>query len=127
MQGLLGVSDCNEVFENQHLLNIVASIFSTASKCVNKKAVNYALLLTNAVRDGGLREDTIKIFSNLVHPRTSQKYDKQVLSKDWDKPLEQALSIEREYMQKLTAAFEKKRLIQDQNTDQENSKGNNYY
>ena len=51
-------------------------MYSTVSKIINRKATGYALLMTTAVRDGGLREDTIKLFSMLVHPRTSKKYVK---------------------------------------------------
>jgi hypothetical protein len=65
-------------------------------------------LMTSAVRDGGLREDSIKLFSMLVHPRTSQKYDREVLAKGWDQPLEAALNSEREHFKKLHDALEKK-------------------
>ena len=65
-------------------------------------------MMTNAVRDGGLREDSTKLFSMLVHPRTSQKYDKEVLAKGWDQPLQAALDSEREHFKKLHDALEKK-------------------
>ena len=74
--------------DSQYLLNNICFMYSTVSKIINRKATGYALLMTTAVRDGGLREDTIKLFSMLVHPRTSQKYDKEVLARGWDQPLE---------------------------------------
>ena len=76
VQGLLGISNPEDIFESQFLLNNVCFMYSTVSKIINRKATGYALLMTTAVRDGGLREDTIKLFSMLVHPRTSQKYVK---------------------------------------------------
>ena len=77
VHGLLGVSQPEDIFESQHLLNISSLIYSTVSKTINQKASGYALLLTTAARDGGLREDSLRLFSSvMVHPRTSQKFDK---------------------------------------------------
>ena len=108
VQGLLGISNPEDIFESQFLLNNVCFMYSTVSKIINRKATGYALLMTTAVRDGGLREDTIKLFSMLVHPRTSQKYDKDVLAKGWDQPLKTKLQSEREHFRKLHNALEKK-------------------
>ena len=108
VQGLLGISDPDEIFNSQYLLNNICFIYSSISKIINRKATGYALLMTSAVRDGGLREDSIKLFSMLVHPRTSQKYDREVLAKGWDQPLEAALNSEREHFKKLHDALEKK-------------------
>ena len=108
VQGLLGISDPEEVFENQYLLNNICFVYSSISKVINRKATGYALLMTTAVRDGGLREDSIKLFSMLVHPRTSQKYDKDVLADGWDQPLNEALAVEREHFQKLHDALQQK-------------------
>ena len=96
VQGLLGISEPDEIFCSQYLLNNICFLYSTVAKMLNRKASGYALLMTSAVRDGGLREDTIKLFSMLAHPRTSQKYDKDVLSQGWDQPLQQALGAENE-------------------------------
>jgi hypothetical protein len=37
---------------------------SSISKIMNRKASSYALLITSAVRDGGLRVFSIKVFSH---------------------------------------------------------------
>ena len=100
-RGLFGLSDSNKVFESQHLMNNTSLLFSTICKLNNRKATGFALLLTNAARDGGMREDTIKLFSCLVHPRTSQKYDRRVLAKDWDLELRQSLEEEKSYFKTL--------------------------
>ena len=118
--GLLGITDSSVVFENQYLLNNIVFIYSTISKVINRKATGYALLLTNAVRDGGLREDSIKIFSMLVHPRTSQKYDREVLAKDWNKPLEMTMQAEREHFKNIHEALQAKaEMIEDESSTAE--------
>ena len=76
-KGLFGISNEEEIFSSQHILNNIACLLSTVSKAINRKATSYAYLMTNAVRDGGLREDSIKLFPMLIHPRTSQIYDKE--------------------------------------------------
>ena len=96
-KGLFGVSDENTVFSSQHLMNDVSLILSTIAKRVNRLATGFALLLTTELRSGGLREDSIKLLSALVHPRTSQKYDRQVLSKEWDAGLKACLQDEKEF------------------------------
>ena len=58
-------------------------------KLINRKATGYALLLTTAARDGGLRENTLKLHCCMVHPRTSQKYDKKVRGEGWDNQLKE--------------------------------------
>ena len=108
VQGILGISDPESVFENQFLLNNICLVYSTLSKVINRKAVSYALLLTTAARDGGMREDSIKLFPMLVHPRTSQKYDKDTLAKDWDKPLTETLQAERAHFEAINEALKKK-------------------
>ena len=47
---------------SQYLLNNIF-IYGSIFKIMNTKPSGYALLMTSAVRDGGLREDTIKLFS----------------------------------------------------------------
>ena len=111
VQGLLGISDPETIFDSQHLLNNICFLYSTISKTMNRKATGYALLMTTTARDGGLREDSIKLFPMFVHPRTSQKYDREVLSKDWDKPLEETLLAEKEHFVKIHEAFRKKMLV----------------
>ena len=63
VQGLIGVSDMESISENKHLKNNISLIYSTLSKLVNRKATGFALVQTAAARDGGLREDSIKLFS----------------------------------------------------------------
>ena len=104
-KGLLGIINTNDVFDSQHNLNNIAFILGTAGKAINRKATSYGYLLTNAVRDGGLREDSIKILPMLIHPRTSQIYDKDVLSKNWRQPLEELLAAEKDHFIKLDKAL----------------------
>ena len=118
VQGLLGISDPEVVFESQVLLNNLTFIYSTVSKVINRKATNYALLMTTALRDGGLREDSLKMFSMLVHPRTSQKYDKEVLAEGWDEPLANTLEAEKEHFTKIHDAVERLTDLED-NDDRE--------
>ena len=103
-KGLLGISDVTKIHQSQFLINIVSVLYSTVSKVINRKATGYALLLTTAARDGGLREDSIKFFSILVHPRTSQKYDKEVLASGWNTELRKQLDNEREHFVKIKVA-----------------------
>ena len=80
------------MYENNKLLNVVAMLFSTAAKKVNRNATAYALQLTLTARDGGMREDSVKVLgSSLCSPRTAQRYDIDVLSKDWNFNSKQAL------------------------------------
>ena len=97
IHGLLGISDPATVFESQYLLNSLTLVYSTIAKTLNRQATGYALLLTTAARDGGLREDSLNLYSCLVHPSTSQKYDKAVLSEGWDSKLSKELKKEKEH------------------------------
>ena len=105
--GLIGVNDLEAIPENKHLSNNIALLYSTISKLNNRKATGYAMVQTAAVRDGGLREDSIKLFSNFCHPRTMQKYDKEVLAKDWDSKLKIALGEEANHFEELSSAEDK--------------------
>ena len=120
VQGILGISNPDDIFESQYLLNNIVFIYSTVSKIINRKASGYALLMTSAVRDGGLREDSIKLFSMLVHPRTSQRHDKEVLAQGWDQPLQAALASERTHFERLHSFLLKKTdLCNDASTSDE--------
>ena len=95
VQGLIGVnSELDSIHEKTHLRNNIALLYSTISKLINRKASGYSLLQTAIARDGGLREDSIKLFPNLSHPRTMQRYDAEVLAKNWDESLRLALAEE---------------------------------
>jgi hypothetical protein len=94
IQGLLGIANQEDIFKSQFLLNNIAGIYSMVGRILNRNATGYALLLTTSARDGGLREDSLKLFSSMVHPRTSQRYDKSVLSVGWDTKLKMALKTE---------------------------------
>ena len=104
VMGLLGVSDPAEVLESKHLTNNLAMLFSTIAKTINRKASGYGLLLTAIARDGGLREDSLKLLCNLCHPRTAQKYDRVVLANGWDTKLKEVLSSESLHFQELQNA-----------------------
>ena len=80
-------------------------MISLAARLTNRKSTGFALLLTNAARDGGLREDTIKLLPTLLHPRTSQKHDRTVLAKDWDASLQQCLKDEKAHFEKIMEAL----------------------
>ena len=92
--GLLGIRDTSTIMEKQTILNVLALIHSTISKVVNEKACGFALAQASNARDGGMREDSIKLCANYVHPRTIQKYEKYVLAKDWNAKLVDARNIE---------------------------------
>ena len=99
LNGLFGITDLAKIYDSVFLLNNVALIYSTIAKITNRQASGYALLLTTSARDGGLREDSLGLFSCLVHPRTSQKYDKDTLSVGWDKDLKESLKKEKEHFE----------------------------
>ena len=82
-------------------MNNVALVYSNVAKLMNRRATGYAYLLTTAARDGGMREDSIKIFPMFVHPRSSQVYDRKVLAKDWDCELKECLEEEKRHFGKL--------------------------
>ena len=73
VHGLMGINDEAIVFEKSFLKNIVALVLSTIAKQLNRKATGYAMALTAAARDGGLREDSLKLMVNFCHLRTVQK------------------------------------------------------
>ena len=103
--GLLGIVDLDSIEEEQDKLNILAMIYGTASKSVNQKATGYCLRLTTIARDGGLREDSLKLLSFLCSPRTAQRYDKNVLGgADWNSKLLNALQSERKQFEELREA-----------------------
>ena len=104
LKGMLGISNVDDIFESQYLLNIVSVIYSSVSKVICRTATGYALLLTTAARDGGLREDSIKLFCILVHPRTSQKYDREVLAPGWDSDLKKSFVEEKDFFEKIRTA-----------------------
>ena len=93
-EGMLGISDLETIPGNQHLINVMTMLYSTVAKTINRKATGYGLLLTTVARDGGMREDSMKLLCNLCHPRTAQKYDTEVLSFGWDDDLREVLNSE---------------------------------
>ena len=97
VSGLLGIKNYEDFYDsssNTEYINVVAMVISTIAKTINRKATAYALLLTTVARDGGMREDSMKIFCNLVSPRTAQRYDTDVLSKGWDSDVKKELLME---------------------------------
>ena len=120
VRGLLGLSNPEEIFDSHHLLNTVSLVYSTVAKTINRQATGYALLLTTAARDGGLREDSIQVFSAcLVHPRTSQKFDKSVLSVGWDTNLVDSLQEERSHFEEQKKAEAKiEELLKEHSTNE---------
>ena len=114
-QGLLGVSNPDDIFNSQHLLNCISLVYSTVAKTINRKATGYALLLTTVARDGGLREDSLKMCCQMVTPRTSQRYDKSVIATGWDNELQECLGKEKAYFENLNIAAAKvEQLLQDE-------------
>ena len=100
---LLGMKDPEDVFNNQHLVNNVCTIYSIIARLRNKNATGYALLLSVAARDGGLREESLKLITLFCHVRTIQKYD-SVLAKDFKSRLLEKLQSEKKYFTKVKAA-----------------------
>ena len=99
VHGLLGITNQEDIFASQFLLNNISLLYSTIGKIQDRRAIGYALLLTTMARDGGLREDSLKLFSSMVHPRTSQKYDKSILAVGWDSALKVALKVEKDHFE----------------------------
>jgi hypothetical protein len=104
VRGLIGVNDLDCIEDNYHLKNNIAIVYSTVAKLINRKATGYAMVQTAAARDGGLREDSLKLFSNFCAPRTMQRYDAEVLAKDWDSELNSWLKEEAGHYKELANA-----------------------
>ena len=83
----------------------MAVAYSTFAKTVNRLAIGYAIQLTSVARDGGMREGSMKILCILCHPRTIQKYERDILAPGWDTELKKALSEEEEHFQDLSSAL----------------------
>jgi hypothetical protein len=66
---------------SRYLLNSIF-IYGSISKIINTNASGYALLMTSAVRDGGLREDSIKLFSWGLLPFFEKSPRAQGVNKD---------------------------------------------
>ena len=91
--GLLGVG-AEEFQESHHISNILALMYGTAARENNRKASGFCLQLTTIARDGGMREDSIKLIPNMCAPRTAQRYDVEVLAEGWDNDRNEALALE---------------------------------
>ena len=102
-QVLLGLNNIGSVFESQYLLNSVCTIYSIIARIHNRLAIGYSLLLGVAARDGGLREESLKIIPHLPHVRTIQRYDK-ILAKDFRIKLRTQLEEESNYFNELKQA-----------------------
>ena len=100
-QVLFGIEDPEQVFRNQHLMNNLALIYSSIARMHNRSASGYALYLGAVARDGGLREESIKLFPQFCHVRTLQKYD-HVLAKHSRTPLEEKLRDEKQHLDALS-------------------------
>ena len=100
-QVLFGMEDPEQVFQNPHLMNNLALIYSSIARMHNRSASGYALYLGAVARDGGLREESIKLFPQFCHPRTLQKYD-HVLAKHSRAPLEEKLRDEKQHLDALS-------------------------
>ena len=72
---LLGIDE-DSIDTDSNIRNLVAMLDSLIARHLNRKASGYAQVLTSMARDGGLREDSIKLFVIFSHPRTLQKFDK---------------------------------------------------
>ena len=116
-RGLLGHSNPDDVFQSHHNTNVLALMFSTAAKTINRLCTGFALQLTTAARDGGLREDSVKLLPCFVHPRTSQKYDAKVLANGWDDARQACLQEEQNHFHDIQAAS--KNLYINKNSEHE--------
>ena len=61
---LLGVRNPETIFENQFLRNKVCLMYSFIAQIHNKNAIAYALMLGDAARYGGMREESFKDYSS---------------------------------------------------------------
>ena len=102
-RGCLGLKDLASVFESQHLLNLLSFLYGTIAKTVNHTASGYCLLMATAAKDGGLREDSMKLFPCFVHPRTVQKHTK-VMAKGWNANLIDSLKKEKDHFEMISKA-----------------------
>ena len=93
---LLGIKDAEDVFKSQFLLNNICAIYSTVARILNRNATGYSLLLGVMARDGGLREESLKIFPQFCHVRTLQRYDR-VLEMNSKDSLIQKLDAEKRF------------------------------
>ena len=120
IHGLLGISDPDKVLESQFLINSLALLYSTVARILNRQATGYALLLATCARDGGLREDSLNIFSScMVAPRTSQRHDKEVLSVGWDTKLRDSLKEEEMHFSTLIETKRKLEKLFEEGADAE--------
>ena len=97
VSGLMGVNDVETLNDNNFQMNRVALILSTVANQIDRNATRYSMVQTSAARDGGLREDSLKLFANFCYPTTMQSYDRRTLAKDWDRDLKEAMEEERQH------------------------------
>ena len=92
----------DDMFSNNFLLNNICLMYSLIARIHNRKATGYSILMGVMARDGGLKEDFLKIFPEFCHPRTLQKYDHK-LAVNSQAPLIEKIETERKYWQDLVA------------------------
>ena len=102
-QVLLGLQiPHDDIFSSNFLLNNICLMYSSIARIHNRKATGYALLMGVMARDGGLKEDFLKIFPEFCHPRTLQKLDHK-LALNSKAPLIEKIEKERNYLKDLVA------------------------
>ena len=69
---LLGMQT-DQVFNNQFLQNNISLLFSVLARLKNRNATGFALFMGMIARDGGLREESLKLLPGICHPRTLGK------------------------------------------------------
>ena len=93
---LLGMHD-DKVLNSSFLQNRVCLLFTTLARIRNRKATGHALCMGMLARDGGLKEEFLKLFCEFCHPRTLARYD-HVLAAQAEIPLECKLNEEKEFI-----------------------------
>ena len=93
------------VLDSQHLKNNICLMFSILARLKNRTASGHALFTGMILRDGGLQEESLKLFPEACHPRTLAKYD-HVLAAHSEAPLKVKLDEEDTFNNKLAMLME---------------------
>ena len=115
-KGLLGMNCSEEVFESNFLTNNVCTMYSIIARILNRKATGFALFVGSVARDGGLREDSLKLLPQCVHPRTLQKYD-HALQAHSREPLHEQLLEEKTFINNVNKLVEEMETLSIEDDD----------
>ena len=80
-------------------------MYSIIARILNRKATGFALFVGSIARNGGLREDSLKLLPQCVHPRTLQKYDHSLQAHSRE-PLHEQLMEEKTFIDNIKKIVE---------------------